>query len=95
MAVEVYRIDYPYYSWAETVVRPRIKRRDFSRVIEELNQLEPQGGGRWKYDSGEMTSAIKFIGMDGKLGTSRLQPDRVAATFSKELASTVSGVARA
>src|SRR5256714_3701413 len=25
-----YRIDYPYYSWAETVVRPKIVRRDLS-----------------------------------------------------------------
>ena len=25
-----YRIDYPYYSWAETIVRPRIQRRDFT-----------------------------------------------------------------
>src|SRR5438477_3457959 len=25
-----YRIDYPYYSWAETIVRPKIQRRDFS-----------------------------------------------------------------
>ena len=28
-----YRIDYPYYSWAETVVRPPIERRDFTTLI--------------------------------------------------------------
>src|SRR5690349_1102299 len=28
-----YRIDYPYYSWAETVVRPTITRRDLSNAL--------------------------------------------------------------
>jgi hypothetical protein len=45
-----YRIDYPYYSWAETMVRPRIERRDFSQLLAELNQLEPEGEGLWKLD---------------------------------------------
>jgi hypothetical protein len=43
-----YRIDYPYYSWAETVVRPRIARRDFSQLLLTLNQLEPESDGVWK-----------------------------------------------
>ncbi len=73
-----YRIDYPYYSWAETVVRPLIPRRDFSLVLSELNQLEPQGKGVWKLDTSEMTSAIKFLGSDGKLTASSLNPEEVA-----------------
>ncbi|MDQ5844458.1 MAG: hypothetical protein M3539_04110 [Acidobacteriota bacterium] len=76
----VYRVDYPYYSWAETVVRPRIKRRDFSQLLAQLNQLE-SGGGVWKLDKGEMTSAIKFLGSDGKLAASSLPPDEVASLF--------------
>src|SRR6059036_13580 len=28
-----YRIDYPYYSWAETLVRPRIRRHDFTQLV--------------------------------------------------------------
>src|SRR6185436_13590691 len=40
-----YRIDYPYYSWAETIVRPRIARRDFSLLLKELNQIEGQRAG--------------------------------------------------
>src|SRR6267143_440137 len=35
-----YRIDYPYYSWAETIVRPAIRRRDLGVLIDELNEIE-------------------------------------------------------
>jgi hypothetical protein len=73
-----YRIDYPYYSWAETIVRPRIARRDFSDVLVELNRLEPETGGVWKSDNSEMTSALKFLGHDGMLIASKLAPDEVA-----------------
>jgi hypothetical protein len=78
-----YRIDYPYYSWAETVVRPRIPRRDFSQLLLELNQLERQEGGTWKIDTSEMTSAIKFLGSDGTLAASSLNPDDVARSLSQ------------
>lgn len=78
----VYRIDYPYYSWAETVVRPHIPRRDFSDALVELNRLEGNANGGWKLDGSEMTSAMKFLGADGKLSASRLTPDRVANIFS-------------
>jgi hypothetical protein len=76
-----YRIDYPYYSWAETVVRPRIQRRDFSLALTELNKFEP-GEGRWRSDTSEMTSAIKFLGSDGALASSRLAPGEVATLFA-------------
>jgi hypothetical protein len=76
-----YRIDYPYYSWAETIVRPRIRRRDFSQLLVELNQHEPDGEGRWKLDNSEMTSAIKFLGEDRTLAPSTLAPDEVAKVF--------------
>ena len=76
-----YRIDYPYYSWAETIVRPRIPRRDFSPLLTALNQVEPDGEGVWKSDNNEMTSAVKFLGTDGKLARSSLGPDEVAKLF--------------
>jgi hypothetical protein len=78
-----YRIDYPYYSWAETVVRPRIPRRDFSQMLIELNQRERQKDGLWKIDTSEMTSVIKFLGSDGKLAASSLNPDDVAQSLSQ------------
>ena len=90
-----YRIDYPYYSWAETIVRPRIPRRDFSQLLAEINQLEPDGEGVWKLDNSEMTSAIKFLGADGTLAASRLTPDDVAKIFSSHLAIQRQGVAGA
>lgn len=77
-----YRIDYPYYSWAETIVRPHIPRRDVSDLLVNLNRLEPERGGSWKLDDGEMTSAIKFLDADGRLAASRLKPDQVARLFS-------------
>jgi hypothetical protein len=76
-----YRIDYPYYSWAETVVRPRIPRRDLEPLISELNEIEGNRNGQWKADASEMTSAVKFVGGDGVPAASGLAPDKVANVF--------------
>ena len=75
-----YRLDYPYYSWAETVVRPEIVRRDLTTALATLN--ERGGDGRWKIDNSEMTSAAKFFNADGTLGVSQLEPDEVLAVLS-------------
>lgn len=88
----VYRLDYPYYSWAETVVRPRIPRRDFSVALAELNQRERKSTGLWKPDGSELASATKFIGDDGKLAVSSLTPDEVAGVL---VAQTSTGEANA
>ena len=74
-----YRIDYPYYSWAVTVRRPRVARRDLSAVVERLNELERDGAGAWKPDRGELTSAVKFLDAGGVPAASRLEPGEVAA----------------
>lgn len=73
-----YRIDYPYHSWAETVVRQRIPHRDFTSVLTVLNQRETSGVGRWKTDNRELTSAVKFLDEGGTLAPSALEPDYVA-----------------
>ena len=79
-----YRIDYPYYSWAETIVRPRIERHDFTPLVARLNELEESkadGGsarGRWALDRSEMTSAVKFLDQAGTLCASTLPPEIVA-----------------
>jgi len=73
-----YRIDYPYYSWAETIVRPRIIRRDFTTLVARLNELDQSSSGRWKIDTSELASAVKFADSGGKLTSSTLQPDAVA-----------------
>ena len=88
-----YRIDYPYYSWAETIVRPRIRRHDFSQLLADFNRLEPEGHGVWKVDNSEMTSAIKFLGADGALAPSKLTPDEVAKAFRAVLSSAQPAVA--
>jgi hypothetical protein len=79
-----YRIDYPYYSWAETIVRPRIRQRDFNALIARLDELEQHDGqkaseqGHWALDRREMTSAIKFMDQSGTLRASTLSPEVVA-----------------
>jgi len=74
-----YRIDYPYYSWAETIVRPPITRRDFSSFTNRLNQLERSTTGSWRLDSSELASAAKFSDQNGKLAASSLSLDEVAS----------------
>src|SRR6266849_177157 len=74
-----YRIDYPYYSWAETIVRPAITRRDFSSLIDQLNELEKSTSGSWRLDNSELTSAAKFADQDGKLVGSGLSLAVVAS----------------
>src|SRR6266571_116879 len=76
---------YPYYSWAETVVRPRIERRDLGEVMNRLNELEENLVSKWKLDSSELASAAKFVDEDGKLGVSSLGPDEVANTLRMAL----------
>jgi hypothetical protein len=78
-----YRLDYPYYSWAETVVRPRIERRDLTSALELLNARETNRNGQWKTDNREMTSAVKFLDENGSLAASRLEPDQVVEALSE------------
>lgn len=76
-----YRIDYPYYSWAETVVRPRIQRRELTSALRTLNEREASGNGSWETDNREMTSAVKFLDKNGSLAPSSLEPDDVATAL--------------
>ena len=76
-----YRFDYPYYSWAETVVRPRIAQRDLAPALQLLNNRETNRNGRWQADNREMTSAVKFLDAAGTLAASRLEPDEVAKSL--------------
>lgn len=77
-----YRLDYPYYSWAETVVRPRIARRDLNCALSLLNEKEKNHAGSWKTDDREMTSAAKFLDDAGTLEVSRFEPDEVVAVLN-------------
>src|SRR5215510_5589990 len=79
-----YRLDYPYYSWAETVIRPRVEARNFSSALHLLNERETNRGGRWQVDNREMTSAVKFVDQHGMLVSSSLDPDEVAQVLPKQ-----------
>jgi hypothetical protein len=76
-----YRIDYPYYSWAETVVRPVIERRNLTPSLEALNAKESNRNGLWQLDNREMTSAAKFMNSLQKLVPSQLRPEEVVEAF--------------
>lgn len=78
-----YRIDYPYYSWAETVTRPSVERRDFTNILQRLNEQE-RNAGRWQLDHREMTSAAKFLDEHGALAASTQSPDDVAQIVETE-----------
>ncbi|HXI23981.1 MAG TPA: DUF6687 family protein [Pyrinomonadaceae bacterium] len=80
-----YRIDYPYYSWAETVVRPKIKRRDFTSLVAQLNKLEQNNHGDWRVDTSELSSAMKFSDSENRLAASRLTPDLAAKQVRQTL----------
>jgi len=80
-----YRLDYPYYSWAETIMRPRIERRDFGPLMERLNEMETGTAGRWQLDSSELASAAKFSDQDGKLAASSLSLDAVTSQLRNAL----------
>lgn len=81
-----YRIDYPYYSWAETVVRPRVERRDLSSALQLLNDRESNREGRWQPDNHEMTSAVKFLDPARTLAASSLEPEVVAEVLRNSFA---------
>jgi hypothetical protein len=80
-----YRIDYPYYSWAETVIRPGIERRDFSAMVAKLNVMERDRAGLWKTDDSELASAVKFVDPSGMPSASSLLPEVVAAEINATL----------
>jgi hypothetical protein len=80
-----YRVDYPYYSWAETVVRPPVSRYDFAPLIARLAALEQNREGRWQIDTQGLSSAFNFAGADGQLCASSLAPEKVAEELRAEL----------
>jgi hypothetical protein len=86
-----YRLDYPYYSWAETVVRPRIAHRDLSSALQLLNDNESNRDGRWQMDDREMTSAVKFLDSHRTLAASRLEPWDVLEALQNSFQLAVAG----
>ena len=85
-----YRLDYPYYSWADTVVRPRVQRRDLTAALQLLNNRESNHEGCWQTDEREMTSAAKFLDSGTTLIASRLQPEDVVSVLQASEAVAVS-----
>lgn len=85
-----YRVDYPYYSWAETVVRPKIERRDLTSVLQLLNGQEGSSNGKWEPDTQELSSAAKFLAGGKTLARSTLKPEEVVMMFANAASRVVS-----
>ena len=73
-----YQVDYPYYSWAETVVRRAVPRRALNDSVTRLQQAESAPSGDWKQDDSGLSSALKFTDAQGQPQPSHLRPDEVA-----------------
>lgn len=69
------------------MVRPKVNRHDFGALISQLNQIEQNQDGRWKLDTSEMTSAVKFLDASNTLADSSLRPDEVVSLMQAELLS--------
>jgi hypothetical protein len=80
-----YRVDYPYHSWAETVVRPLVTRTDFAPLVRRLNELEQSREARWQLDTESLSSAFNFTDDGGTLRASSLAPEKVADHVRAEL----------
>jgi hypothetical protein len=81
-----YRVDYPYHSWAETVVRPSITRADFAPLVARLNELEQNREARWQLDTEGLSSAFNFSDGGAGLRASSLAPEKVADHMRDALA---------
>jgi hypothetical protein len=71
-----YRIEWPYWSWAETVERPRIQRIDLEPLAVTLRGLDPTG--TWRRERSEISP-----GLHG--ARSRIEPSRLAAALRAAL----------
>lgn len=71
-----YRVDWPYWSWAETVDRPRIDRVDLEPAAARLRALDQAGG--WEVERGHLGDALASA-------SSRALPDAVAAELRAAL----------
>ena len=58
-------------------MRRPIERRDFTKVLQELNEMEGNRNGHWQPDNREMTSAVKFLDQQGTLAASKLKYEEV------------------
>jgi hypothetical protein len=72
-----YRIEWPYWTWAETVERPRIARLDLEPVARQLRALDPAAS--WQVERGELSPGISCA-------STRAAPDAVAAEVRSVLA---------
>lgn len=80
-----WRVERAFHAWADTVVRPRYRRRPAAPAVAALAELEPDGRGTWRAGKGSMGPVLTYKGPDGEPAVSRLSPDEVTAALSEVL----------
>ncbi len=75
-----YTLEYRYYSWADTVTRPPIKKIPMKNLAETLNKKEKETEGLWMTENFEgqgLTTVLKYTDKTGKDLYSRIHPETV------------------
>ena len=71
-----YRVEWPYWSWAETVDRPRIQRIDLGPVARRLGELDPTAA--WRVEESEISPGLRCA-------ETRIAPEAVATELRAAL----------
>ncbi len=76
-----YDLEYRYYSWAETVTRPKLHHIPMERLASRLNVYDGRALGRWMsqgYQGQSLTSVLKYTNLQGESLPSRFPFENVA-----------------
>ncbi|HEX9757673.1 MAG TPA: DUF6687 family protein [Nitrospiria bacterium] len=76
-----YDLEYRYYSWAETITRPKIPQVPMEQLASRLNVYDGRGLGRWMsqgFQGGSLTTALKYTNPEGDSLPSRFPYENVA-----------------
>jgi hypothetical protein len=76
-----YDLEYRYYSWAETVTRPKLHHIPMERLASRLNVYDGRALGRWMsqdYPGQSLTSVLKYTNPQGESLPSRFPFENVA-----------------
>jgi hypothetical protein len=83
-----YEMEYRYYSWADTVVRPKINPIPMEELAAQLNRQEGNRAGKWhagRFPNQALTSVLKFIDPDGGDLPSSIHPEEVILFVRRHL----------
>ncbi|HET6370613.1 MAG TPA: DUF6687 family protein, partial [Nitrospiria bacterium] len=83
-----YELEYRYYSWADTVVRPKINPIPMEELALQLNRREGNRAGNWRaghHANQALTSVLTFVDPEGGELPSTLHPEEVILSVRRHL----------